>query len=45
MPYSTHDQQQEVANAIFAEFSALYDQLESAGRKGVVEQRRELRRA
>jgi 1-acyl-sn-glycerol-3-phosphate acyltransferase len=41
----TRDQQQEVANAIFTEFRALYDQLESHGRKGVVEQRRGPRRA
>jgi 1-acyl-sn-glycerol-3-phosphate acyltransferase len=36
----TREQQQEVANAIFAEFSALYDQLDTVGRKGVVELRR-----
>ena len=40
----TRDEQQEVANAIFAEIRALYDRLESLGRKGVKE-RRELRRA
>src|SRR5262245_20292160 len=41
----TRDQQQEVANAIFTEFRALYDQLDAVGRAGVVAQRRELRRA
>jgi 1-acyl-sn-glycerol-3-phosphate acyltransferase len=42
----TRDQQQEVANAIFAEIRALYDQLDAVGRRGVKEQRRrELRRA
>jgi 1-acyl-sn-glycerol-3-phosphate acyltransferase len=41
----TRDQQQEVANAIFAEVRALYEQLEAVGRRGVVQQRRELRRA
>jgi 1-acyl-sn-glycerol-3-phosphate acyltransferase len=41
----TRNQQQEVANAIFAEVRKLYDQLEAVGRRGVVEQRRELRRA
>ena len=40
----TRDEQQEVANAIFAEIRALYDRLESLGRRGVKE-RRELRRA
>jgi 1-acyl-sn-glycerol-3-phosphate acyltransferase len=38
------EQQQEVANAIFAEIRALYDRLEALGRRGVKE-RRELRRA
>ena len=43
---STREQQQEVANAIFAEIRALYDQLDAVGRRGVKEQRRrELRRA
>jgi 1-acyl-sn-glycerol-3-phosphate acyltransferase len=42
----TREQQQEVANAIFTEIRALYDQLEALGRRGVKEQRRrELRRA
>ena len=41
----TREQQQEVANTIFTEFRALYDQLDAVGRRGVVEQRRELRRA
>ena len=41
----TRDQQQAVADAIFAEIRALYDQLDAVGRRGVVEQRRELRRA
>jgi 1-acyl-sn-glycerol-3-phosphate acyltransferase len=41
----TRDQQQAVANAIFAEISALYEQLDSVGRRGVVQRRRELRRA
>jgi 1-acyl-sn-glycerol-3-phosphate acyltransferase len=40
----TRDEQQEVANAIFAEIRALYNRLESLGRRGVKE-RRELRRA
>jgi 1-acyl-sn-glycerol-3-phosphate acyltransferase len=40
----TREEQQEVANAIFAEVRALYDRLASLGRKGVKE-RRELRRA
>ena len=34
------EEQQEVANAIFAEIRALYDQLETSGRRGVKEQRR-----
>jgi 1-acyl-sn-glycerol-3-phosphate acyltransferase len=38
------EQQQEVANVIFAEIRALYDRLEALGRRGVKE-RRELRRA
>jgi 1-acyl-sn-glycerol-3-phosphate acyltransferase len=42
----TRDQQQEVANAIFAEVRELYGQLEALGREGVKEQRRrEPRRA
>jgi len=40
------EEQQEVANAIFTEVRALYEQLEALGRRGVKEQRRrELRRA
>ena len=42
--HPTRDEQQEVANAIFAEIRTLYDRLESLGRRGVKE-RRELRRA
>ena len=42
--HPTRDEQQEVANAIFAEIRALYDRLEALGRRGVKE-RRELRRA
>src|ERR671911_1478455 len=38
----TREQQQEVANAIFTEFRALYDQLDAVGRRGVRQQRREL---
>jgi 1-acyl-sn-glycerol-3-phosphate acyltransferase len=41
----TREQQQQVANAIFAEVRKLYAQLDSVGRSGVVRQRRELRRA
>jgi 1-acyl-sn-glycerol-3-phosphate acyltransferase len=42
----TREQQQEVANAIFAEIRALYEQLDAVGRRGVKEQRRrELRQA
>jgi 1-acyl-sn-glycerol-3-phosphate acyltransferase len=41
----TREQQQQVANAIFAEVRKLYAQLDSVGRRGVVRQRRELRRA
>jgi 1-acyl-sn-glycerol-3-phosphate acyltransferase len=41
----TRDQQQEVANAIFAEVRKLYAHLDSLGRRGVVHERRELRRA
>jgi 1-acyl-sn-glycerol-3-phosphate acyltransferase len=41
----TRDQQQQVANAIFAEVRGLYAQLDAVGRRGVVRQRRELRRA
>jgi 1-acyl-sn-glycerol-3-phosphate acyltransferase len=36
----TREQQQHVANAIFTEFRALYDQLDAVGRRGVVRQRR-----
>jgi 1-acyl-sn-glycerol-3-phosphate acyltransferase len=39
------EQQQEVANAIFAEVRKLYAHLDSLGRRGVVHERRELRRA
>ena len=42
--HPTRDEQQQVANAIFAEIRALYDRLEALGRRGVKE-RRELRRA
>jgi 1-acyl-sn-glycerol-3-phosphate acyltransferase len=41
----SREQQQQVANDIFAEVRKLYAQLESVGRSGVVRQRRELRRA
>lgn len=42
----TRDQQQNVANAIFAEIRGLYAQLDSVGRRGVVRARRSaLRRA
>jgi 1-acyl-sn-glycerol-3-phosphate acyltransferase len=42
----TREQQQEVANAIFTEIRALYEQLDAVGRRGVKEQRRrELRQA
>ncbi len=41
----TREQQQQVANAIFAEVRKLYAQLDAAGRRGLVRQRRELRRA
>jgi 1-acyl-sn-glycerol-3-phosphate acyltransferase len=40
----TRDQQQEVANQIFAEIKALYAQLEADGRKGVLKRMRALRR-
>jgi 1-acyl-sn-glycerol-3-phosphate acyltransferase len=40
----TREQQQEVANQIFAEIKALYGQLEAEGRKGVLRKVRELRR-
>jgi 1-acyl-sn-glycerol-3-phosphate acyltransferase len=42
--HPTRDEQQQVANAIFAEIRTLYDRLEALGRRGVKE-RRELRRA
>ena len=42
--HPSREQQQAVANAIFAEIRALYDRLESLGRRGLKE-RRELRRA
>jgi 1-acyl-sn-glycerol-3-phosphate acyltransferase len=41
----TREQQQEVANAIFAEVRKLYAHLDALGRRGVVHERRELRRA
>ena len=41
----TREQQQEVANAIFAEVRKLYEQFDAVGRSGVIRQRRELRRA
>jgi len=41
----TREQQQEVANAIFAEVRKLYTQLDAVGRSGVMRERRELRRA
>jgi 1-acyl-sn-glycerol-3-phosphate acyltransferase len=41
----TREQQQEVANAIFAEVRPLYAELDAVGRRGVMRQRRELRRA
>jgi 1-acyl-sn-glycerol-3-phosphate acyltransferase len=40
----TREQQQEVANQIFAEIKALYAQLEADGRKGVLKRMRALRR-
>jgi 1-acyl-sn-glycerol-3-phosphate acyltransferase len=41
----TREQQQHVANEIFAEVRKLYAHLDSLGRRGVVHERRELRRA
>jgi 1-acyl-sn-glycerol-3-phosphate acyltransferase len=41
----TREQQQQVANAIFGEVRKLYAQLDALGRRGLVRQRRELRRA
>jgi 1-acyl-sn-glycerol-3-phosphate acyltransferase len=41
----TREQQQQVANDIFVEIRALYAQLDSVGRRGVVRRRRELRGA
>jgi 1-acyl-sn-glycerol-3-phosphate acyltransferase len=41
----TRDQQQQVANEIFGEVRKLYAKLEALGRRGVVHERRELRRA
>jgi 1-acyl-sn-glycerol-3-phosphate acyltransferase len=41
----TREQQQQVANEIFAEVRKLYAHLDSLGRRGVVHERRELRRA
>jgi 1-acyl-sn-glycerol-3-phosphate acyltransferase len=44
--HPTRAQQQEVANAIFAEIRALYEQLDAKGRRGVkAQRRRELRQA
>jgi 1-acyl-sn-glycerol-3-phosphate acyltransferase len=44
--HPTREQQQEVANAIFAEIRALYEQLDAVGRRGVrAQRRRELRQA
>jgi 1-acyl-sn-glycerol-3-phosphate acyltransferase len=40
----TREQQQAVADAIFAEIKALYAQLEAEGRKGALKRMRELRR-
>jgi 1-acyl-sn-glycerol-3-phosphate acyltransferase len=40
----TREQQQEVANQIFAEIKALYAQLEADGRRGVLKRMRALRR-
>jgi 1-acyl-sn-glycerol-3-phosphate acyltransferase len=40
----TREQQQEVANQIFAEIKLLYGQLEAEGRKGVLKRVRALRR-
>ena len=40
----TREQQQEVANQIFAEIKALYGQLEAEGRKGMLKRVRALRR-
>src|SRR3954471_16187605 len=40
----TREQQQEVANQIFAEIRSLYGQLEAEGRKGVLKRLRALRR-
>jgi 1-acyl-sn-glycerol-3-phosphate acyltransferase len=40
----TREQQQEVADQIFAEIKALYAQLEADGRKGVIKRMRALRR-
>jgi 1-acyl-sn-glycerol-3-phosphate acyltransferase len=41
----TREQQQDVANAIFTEVRKLYAHLDALGRRGVVHERRELRRA
>src|SRR6476661_393925 len=41
----TKDQQQQVANEIFAQIRGLYAELDSLGRKGVVQKLREARRA
>jgi 1-acyl-sn-glycerol-3-phosphate acyltransferase len=41
----TREQQQHVANEIFAETRALYAQLDAVGRRALVRRRRELRRA
>jgi len=41
----TKNQQQQVANEIFAQIRGLYAELDSLGRKGVVQKLREARRA
>jgi 1-acyl-sn-glycerol-3-phosphate acyltransferase len=45
VPAPTREQQQGVANEIFAEIRGLYAQLDSLGRRAMVRRRRELRRA
>src|SRR5918997_495682 len=44
-PEATKDEQQQVANEIFAQIRGLYAELEAEGRKGVARRVRELRRA
>ena len=41
----TNDQQQQVANEIFAQIRGLYAELDALGRKGVARRLREARRA